>query len=179
MDEGVGWADADLERIGMLRIDPLLTDPSSLPMLDRKFIVENAELVKQNCRAAACKVDVDRFVALEGTPQDQASRNRTAQSPGERSLEVDRQGQGPGRAGRAEGRRPAAPRADRRYSGRTRCASPPSWRRSNARFPTCRIPPPRSARRPGQPGTVPRQDAAADVRFQAAGSRANWPRSST
>ena len=32
-------------------------------MLDRKFIVENAELVKQNCVNRGVKVDVDRFVA--------------------------------------------------------------------------------------------------------------------
>ena len=34
-------------------------------MLDRKFIVENAELVKQNCRNRNVEVDVDRLVALE------------------------------------------------------------------------------------------------------------------
>ncbi len=35
-------------------------------MLDRKFIVENAELVKQNCVHRGVEVDVDRFVELEG-----------------------------------------------------------------------------------------------------------------
>jgi len=35
-------------------------------MLDRKFIVENAELVKQNCLNRGVRVDIDRFVALEG-----------------------------------------------------------------------------------------------------------------
>jgi seryl-tRNA synthetase len=34
-------------------------------MLDRKFILENAELVKQNCANRGAKADVDRFVALE------------------------------------------------------------------------------------------------------------------
>jgi seryl-tRNA synthetase len=34
-------------------------------MLDRKFIVENAELVKQNCANRNAKVDIDRFVQLE------------------------------------------------------------------------------------------------------------------
>ena len=34
-------------------------------MLDRKFIVENAELVKQNCANRGARVDVDRFVELE------------------------------------------------------------------------------------------------------------------
>jgi seryl-tRNA synthetase len=34
-------------------------------MLDRKFILENAVLVKQNCINRGVKVDVDRFVSLE------------------------------------------------------------------------------------------------------------------
>ncbi|MFO7581813.1 aminoacyl--tRNA ligase-related protein [Guyparkeria sp.] len=34
-------------------------------MLDRKFIVENAELVKQNCARRGAAADIDRFVALE------------------------------------------------------------------------------------------------------------------
>ncbi len=34
-------------------------------MLDRKFILENAELVKRNCENRGVKVDIDRFVELE------------------------------------------------------------------------------------------------------------------
>jgi len=34
-------------------------------MLDRKFILENAELVKTNCENRGVRVDVDRFVELE------------------------------------------------------------------------------------------------------------------
>ncbi|MBN8625942.1 MAG: serine--tRNA ligase [Planctomycetes bacterium] len=34
-------------------------------MLDRKFIVENAALVKENCARRNSKADIDRFVALE------------------------------------------------------------------------------------------------------------------
>ena len=34
-------------------------------MLDRKFIVENAELVKQNCKNRGVTADVDRFLELE------------------------------------------------------------------------------------------------------------------
>jgi seryl-tRNA synthetase len=34
-------------------------------MLDRRFIVENAEAVKENCRNRGSKADVDKFVALE------------------------------------------------------------------------------------------------------------------
>ena len=36
-------------------------------MLDRKFIVENADLVAQNCVNRGVKVDVHRFVQLEQT----------------------------------------------------------------------------------------------------------------
>ncbi len=35
-------------------------------MLDHRFIVENAELVKQNCLNRGARADVDRFVELEG-----------------------------------------------------------------------------------------------------------------
>ncbi len=59
-------------------------------MLDRKFIVDNAELVKQNCKNRNSPADVDRFVALETerrtlqTQLDEANRkaNETARSIG-------------------------------------------------------------------------------------------------
>ncbi len=59
-------------------------------MLDRKFIVENAELVKQNCKNRNATADVDRFVALEEQRRtlqsqlDEANRkaNETARSIG-------------------------------------------------------------------------------------------------
>ena len=34
-------------------------------MLDRKFIVENAAAVKENCARRNSKADIDRFVELE------------------------------------------------------------------------------------------------------------------
>jgi seryl-tRNA synthetase len=34
-------------------------------MLDRRFVVENADLITQNCARRNCTVDVDRFVGLE------------------------------------------------------------------------------------------------------------------
>jgi seryl-tRNA synthetase len=34
-------------------------------MLDRKFVVENAELVKENCTKRGAKADVDRFLGIE------------------------------------------------------------------------------------------------------------------
>jgi seryl-tRNA synthetase len=59
-------------------------------MLDRKFIVDNVELVKQNCKNRNATADVDRFVELEGqrrtlqTQLDEANRkaNETAKSIG-------------------------------------------------------------------------------------------------
>ena len=59
-------------------------------MLDRKFIVENPELVKQNCKNRNAPADVDRFVALEQQRKtlqgelDEANRkaNETARSIG-------------------------------------------------------------------------------------------------
>ena len=39
--------------------------PSSTPMLDRKFVVENAELVQQNCTNRGADADVGRVVELE------------------------------------------------------------------------------------------------------------------
>src|ERR1700676_3388709 len=34
-------------------------------MLDRRFILDNVELVKRNCASRGSKADVDQFVALE------------------------------------------------------------------------------------------------------------------
>ncbi|MGO9114635.1 MAG: serine--tRNA ligase [Thermoguttaceae bacterium] len=59
-------------------------------MLDRKFIVENIELVKLNCKNRNATADVDRFVALEEQRRtlqsqlDEANReaNETARSIG-------------------------------------------------------------------------------------------------
>ena len=39
-------------------------------MLDRKFILENVELVKQNCARRGVPADVDQLVALETRRRD-------------------------------------------------------------------------------------------------------------
>ena len=39
-------------------------------MLDRKFIVENADLVRQNCQRRGARADVDQFVALDAKRRD-------------------------------------------------------------------------------------------------------------
>ena len=64
-------------------------------MLDRKFIVDNVELVKQNCKNRNAAADVDRFVELETqrrtsqTQLDEANRkaNEVAKSIGKAPAE--------------------------------------------------------------------------------------------
>ncbi len=43
-------------------------------MLDRKFILENADLVKENCRRRNSQADVDRFVDLERQRRDKQTQ---------------------------------------------------------------------------------------------------------
>ena len=40
-------------------------------MLDRRFVAENSDLVRQNCRERGVSVDLDRFLALEGQRKKQ------------------------------------------------------------------------------------------------------------
>ncbi|MFM9066789.1 MAG: serine--tRNA ligase, partial [Planctomycetota bacterium] len=40
-------------------------------MLDRKYILENADLVKQNCTHRGVSVDVDRLVQLDRERREQ------------------------------------------------------------------------------------------------------------
>ena len=55
-----------IEYPGCFACDPhYLSAPIPFPMLDRKFILENAESVKQNCLNRNVAAGVDRFVALE------------------------------------------------------------------------------------------------------------------
>jgi seryl-tRNA synthetase len=58
-------------------------------MLDRKFIVENASLVKENCRRRGAKADVDLFVALDATRREkQAEVDRLNQRANEVSKSI-------------------------------------------------------------------------------------------
>jgi len=76
-------------------------------MLDRRFIVENATLVKENCARRGAKVDVDRLVALDGerrakqTDVDQLNRraNEVSKSIGQTKDAAERE------ARKEEGRR--------------------------------------------------------------------------
>jgi len=76
-------------------------------MLDRKFILENPELVKTNCRNRGVQVDVDRFVELENTRRrllkevEQCNRraNEVARSIGKTTDPAERE------ARKEEGRR--------------------------------------------------------------------------
>ena len=76
-------------------------------MLDRKFIVENPELVKQNCANRGARVDIDRLVELDGRRKacqlqvDQLNRqaNEVAKSIGKAKNAAERD------ARKEEGRR--------------------------------------------------------------------------
>lgn len=76
-------------------------------MLDRKFIVDNVESVRRNCQNRGVRVDVDRFVELEGlrkarlTEIEQLNRqaNEVSKSIGKAKDEAERE------ARKAEGRR--------------------------------------------------------------------------
>jgi seryl-tRNA synthetase len=76
-------------------------------MLDRKLIVENPELVKENCRNRGVRVDVDRFVELEArrkslqTEVDELNRqaNQVSKSIGQAGDAAERE------ARKEEGRR--------------------------------------------------------------------------
>lgn len=76
-------------------------------MLDRRFIVENIEAVKENCRNRGVEVDVDRLVGLDGqfrelrTELDATNReaNQVSKSIGKAKDEAERE------ARKAEGRR--------------------------------------------------------------------------
>ncbi|GAB6166783.1 serine--tRNA ligase [Thermostilla marina] len=76
-------------------------------MLDRKFIVQNVEAVKENCRNRGVSVDIDRFVELESrfrslrSDLDEANRraNEVSRSIGKTKDPEERE------ARKAEGRR--------------------------------------------------------------------------
>jgi seryl-tRNA synthetase len=76
-------------------------------MLDRRFIVENVDLVTQNCAARGSKADIARFVALEGERKAKQSAlddlnrqaNEVSKSIGQAKDPVERE------ARKAEGRR--------------------------------------------------------------------------
>jgi seryl-tRNA synthetase len=47
---------------------------SAIPMLDRKFIVENADLVRTNCCNRGVTADLDRFLQLEAQRKDKQTQ---------------------------------------------------------------------------------------------------------
>ena len=143
-------------------------------MLDRKFIVENAELVQAELRQPRRRRSTSIASSSSKTPRK--AKQTEVEELNRQANEVSKsigQAKDAGRARGPQGRRPPAARADRRAArpSSTRLdaeldAHPP------ARSPTCRIPTPRSAcDDKANLRTVPRQDAAAAVRLQAAGSR--------
>src|SRR5688572_22116956 len=76
-------------------------------MLDRKFVLENAAAVKENCRRRGAKADVDRFVELETlrrqkqmeVEQFNRQANEVSKTIGKAKDEAERE------ARKAEGRR--------------------------------------------------------------------------
>src|SRR5688500_5565941 len=76
-------------------------------MLDRKFIIDNADRVRQNCADRGVTVDIDRFLELEsqrkslqiGVEQLNRQANEVAKSIGKAKDESQRE------AAKAEGRR--------------------------------------------------------------------------
>ena len=76
-------------------------------MLDRKFIVDNADAVRRNCENRGVRVDLDRFLELEGQWKakqlevEAANRkaNEVSKSIGKAKEEAERE------ARKAEGRR--------------------------------------------------------------------------
>ena len=75
-------------------------------MLDRKFVAENADAVRENCRRRGAKADVDRFVALEAQRRQKQTEvedlnrraNEVSKSIGKAKDEAERE------ARKAEGR---------------------------------------------------------------------------
>ena len=140
-------------------------------MLDRKFIVENAELVTQNCVNRGVKVDVDascnsktRRKSLQIEVEElNRQANEVSKSIGKAKDPAERE------ARKEEGRqlreKTQAVQAEARRAGRRARRDPPADSQPVAS---------RRADRRGrqvEPRTVPRQDAAAEVRLQAAGPR--------
>ncbi|MCL2349324.1 MAG: serine--tRNA ligase [Planctomycetaceae bacterium] len=68
-------------------------------MLDRKFILENAEWVKKNCQDRGVRADVDRFVSLEALRKEKQARiddlnrqaNEVSKSIGQAKTPEDKQ----------------------------------------------------------------------------------------
>ena len=88
--------------------------PRDNRMLDKRFILENAELVQENCDSRGVKADVARFVELEAQRRKlQAEVEELSRQANERQ-QVDRPGEGRRRARSPQGRRPPAARAEGR-----------------------------------------------------------------
>ena len=154
---------------------------SDRSMLDRRFVVENVELVQENCRRRGSQADVRPLCRARNPPPRQASRSRRTESPGQRGQQVDRQGQGPRRARGPQGRRPRAARS--KYSRGTaelEQLDRRGRRHPATRSPTCRIPTRRSAPTTRRTWNCAAASThAADVRLQAAATTSNWAKSST
>ncbi len=77
-------------------------------MLDRKFIVENAEQVKENCQNRGVHGRRRPAGRIGAGRRDEATRGRRAQPQRQRSVQVDRQSQGCRRTGSCARKRAAS-----------------------------------------------------------------------
>ena len=140
-------------------------------MLDRRFVLENADLVRRNCAERGSQADVDRFVALEAQRKAKQAEletlnrqaNEVSKSIGKAKDAAERD------ARKEEGRR--LREATTALAGRDR-----SDRRRSRRDPQDDSQPvasrrPARRRRSGQSGNPPRPARPAEVRFPAARSR--------
>ena len=98
-------------------------------MLDRKFIVENADRVKQNCASRGVKCDVDRLVELETARRQKLHEVEELNRKANEIAKTIGQAKDSGRA-RGHARRKAASSASRRTPPRPSTIG--SSRRSHA-----------------------------------------------
>ena len=143
-------------------------------MLDRRFIVENVELVTRNTANRGSKADVARFVALEADRKAKQTESERVESQGQRSQQIDRaRRKTPAEREARKDRRPPLARA--MHGRRSRAAKIAEEADAILRaIPNLTHPAaPVGADDTGESRNPPRQNAAAQVRFQAARSRRN------
>ena len=104
-------------------------------MLDKRFILENPELVQENCDRRGVKVDVARFVELESQRRKLQAEVEELSRQANVGQQVDRPGQGRCRARGPQGRRPAASRGEGANQAAHRAARRPRPTRSTTRMP--------------------------------------------
>ena len=57
-------------------------------MLDRKYIIQNADLVRENCQRRGVDCDIDRIVSLEAAAAGKAATCRRSESTSQRDQQA-------------------------------------------------------------------------------------------